>query len=47
MRVCEFAKNMIFRTFDSIGDGHVLIIVFEASYPVIDSREKFHRESIK
>ena len=47
MRVRKFAKNGIFRDFDSLDDGHVFIIVFEDSNPIINSREKFHRDSIK
>ena len=43
-QVCE---EWDFLTFYSIDDGHGFIIVFEASNPINDSREKFHRESIK
>ena len=44
MRVCE---ERYFRTFDSLGDGHVFIIVFKAHNPIINSRENSHRESIE
>ena len=40
VRVCEFAKNSIFLTFDSIDDGYAFIIVFEAVDSVVDNREK-------
>ena len=47
MRVRDFAKNGIFRTFDSLDDGHMFIIVFEAIKPITNSIENFHRESIE
>ena len=47
MSVCEFLKNNIFWTFDSIYDGHSFIIVFEASNPVVNNREDLPRKSTK
>ena len=45
--VCEFAKNMVFGTFNLIEDGYAFIIVFEAVNPVINYIENFHRNSIE
>ena len=47
MRVCEFVKNGVFWNFYSIDYGHAFSILFKASNPIINSKKKFHRESIK
>ena len=46
VRVCDFAKNRIFRNFDLIDDGDAFIILFKDVDTVIDDREDFHRNNI-
>ena len=43
-RVCE---EQDFRNFDSIADGHVFIIVFEASNQIINIRNNLHKDGIE
>ena len=45
--VWGFAKDMIFRTFDSIYDGDEFIVVFTAVDTVVNNRKNFHRKSIR